>query len=384
MRRRIVSLLCVFALCMALVPASHAAGEVCFTAVNERILPLTADTMPIWSGGVLYVPYSVFSADTNNGPLVPGSYSVYSRSSGFVSFYVLRQMLVFDLNAGTCYNQNTGEQYSNHAIIRNGTAYVPAARVCSFFGLNSPSYFSTEYGYMVRITNSKVILTNNSLIDAGGEQMRTLLRDYNQSLIPAQKDPVASQPSVTPDPSASEPEDPMAVTTYLAFRCETAQAGQSIADTLERNGNTAVFFFPAEKIGSQGALIRRLLGSGHSVGILAEGNSLSQTRELLASGGRALEAVAHTRTYLALVPEEQRQQLEGEGWVCWNSSADAVPDGSLTPYNHAVSTVRALSKKSDAHLTLDDSQNSADAMTYLLRQLKDQNYVVTHPRETRL
>ena len=389
MRRRALALLCTLTLLLTLLVPTQAVGEVCFTAINDTLLPLTADTMPVWSGGYLYVPYSVFAASTVDGKLEVNC--IYSRNSNTVSVYVLRRMLVFDLNEGTCYEQNTGEQFPSHAILRNGTAYLPVARVCDYFGLNY-SYLRTQYGYLLRIknlnpvdkNNNKAQLTDDGFIDAGGQAMSDWLRKYNESLRPAQRDPVTPTQPETPSTSQEPEADPTAITTYLAFRCETAQAGQSIADALERSGATALFFFPAEEIGCQGALIRRLLGSGHSVGLLAEGSTLDQTQELLQAGRTALETVAHTRTYLALVPDSQQQQLQSEGWVCWNTGVDAVPDGSRTPYNQAVAAVRSLPKKGTARLTLDDSQSTADAMTYLIRQLKDQNYVVALPRETYL
>lgn len=384
MRRRFLALLCAMTLCLALLAPSHAAGEVCFTAVNITVLPLTADSMPVWSGGTLYVPYTVFDANSTGVSL--GTGSIYSKSSGTVRVFSVSQILVFDLNEGNCYNQHTGERMSGRAIMRNGKPYLPAARVCSFFGLNPPSYLSTPYGYLVRITNgdasNKRYYTDAMFIEAGGDVLRDRLRDYNQSIAPVE-DPAA--PS-TQQPAASSGPEPGAATipTYLAFRCQTGQAGQAIADTLDQNAAAGLFFFPVEEIGRQGGLIRRLLGSGHSVGILAEGDNLAQTQELLQAGRQALEAVCHTRTYFALVPEDQRQALEVDGWVCWNSSVDAIPDGSRTPYNHAAGTVRALPKKGSVNITLDDSQATADAMTYLLRQLKDKQYTITIPRETRL
>ena len=43
MRRRILCLLCALALAAALFPSALAAEDVCFTAINDNVLPLTAD-----------------------------------------------------------------------------------------------------------------------------------------------------------------------------------------------------------------------------------------------------------------------------------------------------------------------------------------------------
>ena len=378
MRRKIICILCALALAAALFPTASAVEDVCFTAINDNVLPLTADSMPTWSSGTLYVPYSVFDAGSTGISL--GTSSIYNRYSGTVSVFSLRQVLIFDLNRGSCYNQHTGEALRGRAIIRNGKAYLPAAMVCSFFGLNAPSYLSTPHGYLVRITNpNQATLSDARFIDAGSNAIQRRLREYNQSL-QAQEDPESSaqQPGTTvPDP------EPTMIPTYLAFRCGVGQAGQSIAEALEQNSAVGLFFFPAEEVGRQGGLIRRLLAKGHSVGLLARGSTPEETRELLELGSRALETVAHSRTYFALVPDGQRQSLEESGWSCWEAGADGVPDGSLSAYSHALAVVRTLPKRDSARITMDDSAASAEAVPHLLRQLRERQYAVTVPRETR-
>ena len=63
-RRALSLLLCTVVLAAALaVPA--AAAPLYFTSLNDSLEQLTAETMPVWSGGVLYVPLSLFSPSTN-------------------------------------------------------------------------------------------------------------------------------------------------------------------------------------------------------------------------------------------------------------------------------------------------------------------------------
>lgn len=382
MRRRFLSLLCVFALCFAVLIPSQANTNVCFTAVNDRLLGLSGNSMPMWSEGTLYVPFSVFDVNTTGASL--GTSSTYSRSSSIVTIFNLHQMLVFDLNTGTCRNQHTGETLSGRAIVRNGTAYVPVARVCRFFGLNY-SYLHTDYGYLVRIISpGQAFLSNNEFIDAGNSHMRERLKDYTQSLIPPQE-PVTPPPvEVTPNPGTPSEPEPTAVPTCLAVRCDTGENPLGIAQTLEESGLVGLFFFPAEEIGRNGALIRRLMGCGHSIGILAEGEDPQETTLLLELGSESLRTVARSRTYFALVPEQQQESLLARGWVFWNTTCDATPDGSRTPYTHAVNLVQSLPKRDSVQLILNDSQLSADAMQSLLRQLENHLYTITIPRETRM
>ncbi len=378
MRRRIWAFFCAACLCLTLFLPAQAVSNICFTSVNDTVLPLKADSMPLWSGGVLYVPHTVF--DVGNTGISFGTNSAYNKNSGIVSIFNMHQMLVFDIGAATCYDHHTGQTFSGRAIIRNGKAYVPAARVCTFFGLSAPTYQLTEYGYLVRIKNIDAVLDDETFIDAASNIMRNRLSDYNQSLQPAT--PTAPQPAI-PQPVAPPEPEPTAIPTYLAFRCDTLQSGADIANTLEHAGDVGLFFFPAHEIGRQGALIRRLLGCGHSVGILAEGDTPDQTMTLLKEGSLALDAVAHTKTYFAHVPKNHQQSAEENGWVCWNGK-QAIPKGTVSPYSHALSAVRDLPKRGRAYLLMDDSLHSSNALRSVLRQLDEQNYTISIPRESRL
>ena len=42
---------------------TDAAASVCFTAVNDQLLPLSDETMPFWSGGTFYVPSSAIDGN---------------------------------------------------------------------------------------------------------------------------------------------------------------------------------------------------------------------------------------------------------------------------------------------------------------------------------
>ena len=391
MRQRMIAFFCTLCLCLTLFVPSQAAGDVCFTAVNDTVLSLTAGSMPIWSGGLLYVPYSVFDAGTTGISL--GTSSIYNKNNGTVSVFNVHQMIVFDIEKGTCVDQHSGSSIAARAILRNGKAYLPAAKVCSLFGMNTPSYLSTEYGDLVRIKNEDAALSDLQFIDAASNAMNNRLKDYHQSLVPAQPAPAPVTPTApvppTPSvpPSVSQPNaepEPAAVPTYLAFRCETGEARDAILQTVEQYRAVGLFFFPAEEIERQGSLIRRLLGTGHRVGILAEGSSPEDTLAQLERGSQALDTVAHTRTYFALVPTAHRQSARAQGWVSWNDSVDAIPDGQRTTYSQVQTTLRSLPKKGSAYLTLDDSQHTANLMNPLLHQLQSRKYVPTIPRENRL
>ena len=115
---------------------SVSAADLYFTAINDSVCTLTSDTMPFWSGGLLYVPYTVFDPERNSTGVNLGLYVSYSsRARTTVTLYNRSKVLVFDLNEGNCRDDVTGEVYSYRAIVRNGVPYLPLAMVCPFFGL---------------------------------------------------------------------------------------------------------------------------------------------------------------------------------------------------------------------------------------------------------
>lgn len=119
LKKRMISLLLSLVLCGAVFvpPASSASSTVYFTSINDNLRPLTADTMPTWSGGVLYVPYTVFLAQYNGGfKLVDVDYSyIHTSTTHKLTLYTLQQMLTFDLKNGTCREEISGESYPAQA-----------------------------------------------------------------------------------------------------------------------------------------------------------------------------------------------------------------------------------------------------------------------------
>ena len=100
-KRRLLPLLLAAALFLGLYqPMPASAAAIYFTGVNDSVVPLTSDTMPCWSGGTLYVPYTVFNANTNGIRVSLGLETTYNRNTNTVSIFNLRQMLTFDLNTG--------------------------------------------------------------------------------------------------------------------------------------------------------------------------------------------------------------------------------------------------------------------------------------------
>ena len=359
-------------------PMPAAAANLYFTGINDSVAPLTSSSMPYWSGGTLYVPYTVFDANQNGVGVSLGLYTSYNHRSHIVTIFNLKQMLVFDLERGTCRDDMTGAAYDARAVMRYGKPYVPLYVVCSVFGLeysyNQLSYISQ--GYLVRIKSADAVLDDGLFIDRARELINNRLRDYTQSLSPAE-----TTPTVPVSPSEPPEVDGSNVATYLAFRCESADGLPAILNTLDGTGQYALFFLAPQVIEEEGGLVRRILGTGHSVGILArEGEE-----EALSRGRLALEELAHTRTTLAYVPDGARAGLEEQGWVCWKETLYLEPGDSVGGTAFAGTVLNRLgTRRRTVYLTLEGSGNTARVLSALLRQLSSNHYTVAVPVETRL
>lgn len=385
--KRSAALVLVLTMLVTLLNTAQAAGNIYLTAVNENLLELTSDTMPTWSNGVLYVPYTVFDGSYTGINL--GISSSYSRDEGTVTLYTLQQMVVFDLNRGTCYNPLTEQTLSGRAILRNGRPYVPVAAVCSYFGL-SYSVIDIEEGYIVRIKSSGVVLSDYSFVDSAQNSIRNRIRDYNQAN-QSQPTPGVLPPTYNPeepDTDITVPDDPVdadVIPTYLAFSCEDSQGLSEILDTLDSRNQRAIFFFDAQGLEREDDLIFRILGSGYSIGLIAQGRSTSATNRLLEEANQTLSQVAYTRTSVVLVPENQREELEAEGWICWNETASAVPTQGVGTNTYANQVLKRISGNyARVYLTLDASSETARVLPTLLRRLSEEGYGVSVPLETRL
>ena len=381
-KQRIAAWLLSFALCFGLVlPMSTSAAELYFTSLNDTLLPLTNETMPVWSGGILYVPYTTFDPSTTG--INMGLGVSYSRNKQTVSvFSTFDKIITFNLADKSCKDEITGEPVRARAFLRNGTPYLPINTICSHFGLTS-SLNTISQGYMVRIKNDAVVLSDAKFIDAAGDLINRRLREYNQSLTPSATTPSnPSTPSVTPEPDDTSPSD---VRTYLAILCQDGSYLPAILDALQTNRTYAVFYFPPQLLAEDPALLQEILGSGHSIGLLGEGDTLVQVQENLALGNQLLEQLTHTRTTLVYTPETHRAALSAKGWICWDETLLLRPDDSVGAISFGASTLRQLGTRTRAtYLTIGESAGAQRVLATLIRQLNSNHYILSIPMETKL
>lgn len=363
---------------LAAMPKAQGA-TVYFMAVNDRLLDLSASTMPATVGGVLYVPYTMLSTSTTGVNL--GVYAVYSSVKNNVLVYSSRNQLIFDLQADQTYDLN-GQTYEERAIVLNSTVYLPIARVCSVFSEIDWSLSSTDYGYLVRVRSSSAVLEDSAFISAAARMMESALTRYQQ------ENPVAAatESPAAPSPSPSASVSGADASVYLAFTQTEGGLLETVLDALAAQDCRGLFFLTAEQLEQQDDLVRRLIGSGHFVGLCLTAQTGEEALEELERGRALLSAIAHCRLAVALaegLDEDGLAQVEETGCVCWQTTTDGRDlEGTASARAGVLTQQLANGESARNYLLLDDQAGST--LAALLSLLKQADYQLQAPLATEL
>ncbi len=265
MKRKRAVLFILIATVLALVIPILAQNAIYFTAINNTILELNDQTMPINENGTIYLPSSVF----NSSDL--GTYCLYSRSKQQVVISDLDKILYFDMSAGSSYDDRDNT-YPYAAIYHNDTAYIPAFFTASIFGIQV-SYIRNDYAPIIRLTKGNV-LSDADFLRGAAAIMETRLAQYHASNEPPDTTPrptaapvITPRPTATPEPSPTPRPTRSDVEVYIAF-LGIGENSEACADTLRSKGFTPSFFLTAEDIRQHPDLIRKLNGIGCGIGML--------------------------------------------------------------------------------------------------------------------
>ncbi len=283
-KRRLAVWALVLLLCGAPSTGHAVLSDVYLTAVNDSMMELSSETMPFWSGGVLYVSSRIFEG-TDLG-------IYYVRNQGLVMLYNTRIDLRFDLDAQLTYDKQ-GTEYDGYAIERGGIVFFPLDMVCSYFGLNWSSS-RTDTVPLIRVTSSSAILSTSAFLDAAAWKMNSLYAEYEKAVTAAPPRPSDDEPSQSNRPGGSTtptPVDPPPVQAtegqkiYLLLESASPEDTRKAIETLD--GAQATFLLRVEQM-EDADLLRGLTAGGHGVALLAEGSGaedvaeeLERARELL-------------------------------------------------------------------------------------------------------
>ena len=380
-KKKLLASLCALALLLTLSPAPvQASGDVIFLALNDQVVPrITSGTMPIWYGNAYFIPYSVFDMNymsTNFGIAVDLGVRV-AAGDGNIMLYNKRRQLIYDLDAGTCVDQQ-GNSYRN-AITRGGIVYLPVATVASFFSEGGLSYYQldTPYGPLLRLTTPSVALGNEEFVDAAsGSHLPQILRDYNKTQTPLPSPSPAQPTPSTPSPSDNPTPDRPGVRVQLSFLVTDGEGTASLLDLLDQEGLHALFLLRPETLSQYENLIRRMVGSGHALGFLLPGGPGEDAKAQLREGNRLLALIARTNTHTVALEQEDSatvSALTADGWSLWRHNVP-VPSATATQ-GFASSLLRsAEEKRTVARFLLGDSALVRSALPLLLEDLQSGAY----------
>ena len=383
--KRMLACLCAAVLAVTLLASTQALAdtpEIYIMAENDQILmDLPLEAMPAWIGGVIYVPYHAFDW-TYTGVNLGVSYGQDRTGTDYkFTLYSLSGTLIFDINAGTCVEQSTGEDMGMKAVLRNGRVFVPLAGVCRYFGL-SYSYTPTNYGTLIRITNGQEWLTTSQFVESATNPMRIRYNDYLKAMgATSSPKPTTSSgggtttptPSATPSPGET---DQRQLTVALAFQC-TGTGAEQLLDALDEAGVRALLFFRPEALAENERAVRRAVGSGHTVGLSVPAGTEKQALEALEEGSRWLEENLHLRTHLALLEEPGdgvTQAVEEAGWACWSGDMDARDDGRSQNVQRSALLGALEDERGAVRVLMDDSANGVGVLERALPRMEQEGY----------
>ena len=380
MKKKTILLIITLCLAAALTPAvSHAAVTAHFMAVNDTLLPFNDSTMPLVSGGVIYIPYETL--------LSAGVWSMTTLDLSWVRLY--RDARYVDIFA------DRGTTEDNHGIIlgwppsrRIGSAvYVPLHQVSAYFDL---TYTLIEVGgdiipdvqiWVVRVM-SDTALSSRDFVVQHGNAMRAAYNEYfalqpspPPTAPPGVETPAQPPEEVPPPPSYSD------VTVYLSFYDISAGGAGQILDLFDAwaaFGYSSCFFLSANDIADNPALIRRIYGSGHTVGIWLDDGSFD---EYLEASALLFEA-AKTRTVLVSSDEEAAgsaiEAAHAHGLIYWGASRSYGGSFTVSEVTAALPTESGQGWK----LRFSCSEDTAAALPGVLSFLRTFDYSAVRITET--
>jgi Predicted xylanase/chitin deacetylase len=351
---------------------ANAGTDIYFTVVNDSLLDLSDDTMPVKIGEVFYVPLSVFTQYSLS------TYGLYDREKRTATIYSDNHTLNFEFGSGNTYDE-TGKVYPFWAIYYNSGVYVPAVWTCQFFGFRF-SVYSNSISTFIRIRSSSST-SDDEIARLGAIKMQSMLNKYQDSHYtpsPTPK-PSTSYAPVTPTPTIpTQDPDKRYAYVYLSIR-GIGENTPSILNSLSYYGYRAMFFVTADEIAGNPDLIRRIAGSGHGIGIVC-------TEALYSDYSRAaalLREAARLKTVIITLDcsytEDLGKAASDAGLIIWGDSYMPVYGFNISASTY---TISRIIENANGRLDLSFNSSSASLLKAALSDISDKGYPVALINET--
>jgi len=361
-----IAVVIVIGLAIAVFPVSRAAATPYFTVVNDTLLPLNDNTIPLIHNGIYFVPHATFSG--------LGIFSAASARDARVLLYTEDISITFHVG-GTTTDQD-GNTLRWPSARRDGNRlYVPLRQVAEHFGLSyeiievSNDVIPDANISLIRITSDAAIIPNAATF--AGMRAIALRTAYNQYF---------TQPDQPTTPPEDLPPDHSDVTVYLSFYDISAGSAGEILNLLATPAAPnfrASFFVSADDIINNPGLIRKIFGSGHAIGIwLTDGTyeeylhasallfEAAKVTTVLVSAGYALEMAIETADLNEL--------------IFWDASMSFASGVTASGVTGRISTVSGARQ----NLRFTCCENTAAALPGIFSFLRAHNYTAGQITET--
>jgi len=366
--KRALSLILSAALAVMLLTAlgGSARATTYFAVVNDRLMELETNYMPIRIGQTMYLPHTLF--DDTRVQKDFGVYVSYNKDDYSITFFNADKILTFNINSGTAFDEQ--QVYQQRVVVRGDIVYVPALFICSQFGWTC-SELST--GPALRV------LTRESRIS--DQVFQNIAKNYMSSLMSAYLD--AQQ---TPVPSVNQTPTPTPVVlrdVYLTIDGGPDAYTQQILDILDAHGVKAAFFLDPGSLEDAGDVLRRMLGTGHTIGFICALDAF----DALSDANETLESHLFSRTRFVCIrggsaqgTQDQIDALIENGFRIWDATLSPRGMDGQALEDAVVGTLE--SAHSAVVIGLESGQAAVDALPGILESLADGPFVLRVIRES--
>ena len=354
-----------------------------FMAVNDKLLPYNTETMPYVVGSVYYVPYEIF-----------GEAKVWSAAAEELDrICMYRGDVIVDFHVGRGVTEDrNGNILQWPAARRIGNRfYVPLRNVCEYFGLTyeildiGRDIIPQEQMRLIRIRSATGTdgLNNATFMGMNTDVIRNYYNAYFTPAPPVTVSPPSQGETPSPPPTLEPPPTYQGVTIHHSFYNISSGGVDVILELLDAIAAPAYrfcFFVSAEDIIQNAALIRRIAGSGHAIGVwLTEGTY----DEYLLTSALLYEA-AKVKTLLVSADNElETVSVEAVGAdriIYWETMQSLIYDDTLS----VIEVTDMLPQESGARQNLISScsENTALMLSGILSYLREHEYSIVGITET--
>ena len=236
----------------------------------------------------------------------------------------------------------------------------------------------TASGPLLRLKDGNQELSDNLFMDAVEPLFATRLAQYN-SANGGQGGTSGGKPATgqtAPDPSDPAPGQEKVV--YTAVRVTEGTELSAVIAALNTRGVKGLFFFSPEDLPGYDKALRRLVGSGHRVGLIPQGQTLKEQLGSMEEGNRLLSHILRQETLFALASGQSKEMeagLRDAGYLLWKASVREEGQGTAA-------LMKQIKNQNGRARVLLQATYGTGSLAALLGEMQEEPFDLRQPRET--